>query len=91
MGANPESKASVHVIQDQAVFHLKAQDEWLPENVRQLPLPPYMRNSTPWSSWESYNGKPSVRQPQLLLLRGKLGEEAAFAGEVEDPAEEPAG
>ena len=29
--------------------------------------------------------------PPLLLLSGELGEEAAFAGEVEDPDEEPAG
>lgn len=39
---------AVHVvIQDQAGFHLKAQDEGVPENVRLLPLPPYSPELNP--------------------------------------------
>lgn len=41
-------KDSIHVvIQDQAGFHLKAQDEGLPQNVRLLPLPPYSPELNP--------------------------------------------
>lgn len=41
-------KQAVHVvIQDQAGFHLKAQDEGLPENMRLLPLPPYSPELNP--------------------------------------------
>lgn len=39
---------AIHVvIQDQAGFHLKMQDEGLPENVRLLPLPPYSPELNP--------------------------------------------
>lgn len=39
---------AVHVIiQDQAGFHLKAQDEAVPDNVRLLPLPPYSPELNP--------------------------------------------
>lgn len=43
--ADPDS---VHVIiQDQAGFHLKAQDKEVPANVRLLPLPPYSPELNP--------------------------------------------
>ena len=39
---------SIHVvIQDQAGFHLKAQEEAVPKNVRLLPLPPYSPELNP--------------------------------------------
>lgn len=40
--------SAVHVvIQDQAGFHLKAQEDGVPENIRLLPLPPYSPELNP--------------------------------------------